>query len=268
MQAWRPVLLLALLMPGIAPAQGTSWSIHPALQDRWNLQFGLQVPTIRTDARLDSAAGRGTSVNFEDTLGLSNNKAMPVLLGMARLGERWRLEFEASSLHRSGSRTLDRTINWGNNSYTFGTTVASQFDSDIFRLSGGYSFVKSNVAELGVALGLHATDFSTSLSAPNLGAQRNDVIAPLPTIGVYGAYAFTPRWLLSGRVDYFSLNVDNYSGSLVNFNAGVDYRFARNFGVGLGYRHVDYQLSASNSRFTGDVNYRFSGPMFYLTGSF
>src|SRR6185295_18234301 len=113
------------------------------------------------------------------------------------------------------------------------TNVHSQFDSDIYRLSGGYSFLKDNKSELGATLGFHVTQFKTALSATGVGANSNDTLAPLPTVGLYGAYAFTPQWLLSGRVDYFSLNYNDYDGKLINFSAGVDYRFTRNFGVGL-----------------------------------
>ena len=37
------------------------------------------------------------------------------------------------------------------------------------------------------------------------------------TIGFYGSYALTPRWLLSGRVDFFSLNYNDYDGSLTAY---------------------------------------------------
>jgi opacity protein-like surface antigen len=50
--------------------------------------------------------------------------------------------------------------------------------------------------------------------------------------------------------------------------AGVDYRFTRNSGVGLAYRYVDYDLTATRSSFTGSVKYEFSGPMLYVIGSF
>ena len=103
---------------------------------------------------------------------------------------------------------------------------------------------------------------------PTSGRETADTLAPLPTIGFYGSYAFTPRWLLSGRVDFFSLKYNDYDGSLVNVMAAVDYRFARNFGVGLGYRYVDYDLDVTKSSFTGGIKYEFSGPMLYLIGSF
>ncbi len=136
------------------------------------------------------------------------------------------------------------------------------------RLSAGYSFVKNTQAELGGALGLHVTDFTMSLAGANVAKRTGDALAPLPTVGLYGSYALTPRWLLSGRADFFSFSHHDYDGSLVNLVAGVDYRFTRNFGIGLGYRYVDYDLDVTKSSFSGNVQYEFSGPVLYLAGSF
>ena len=260
---------IALGMSCVQFAAAQGWSVHPALTDRYSLQIGAYFPQADTTASLNGTGGRiGTSISFEDDLNLKDRKTVPAILGNMRLGEKWRLEAEYFSLHRSGARAVGRTINWGDQTYNVGTTVSSEFNSDIYRLSLGYSFIKDNQKELGAVLGLHVTDFSASLAAPVAGARTGDGLAPLPTVGLYGAYAFTPQWLLSGRVDYFSLNYNHYDGSLTNFNVGVDYRFTRNFGVGLAYRYVDYKVTATKPAYTGEMQYKFSGPMLYGVASF
>jgi hypothetical protein len=258
--------LLGAIACGGAAAQPV---VHPGLTDRWTLQLGAYAPKVDTTANLNGTGGVvNAAVSFEEDLNLSDRKTMPAILASVRLGERWRIEAEYFSLNRSGSRAISRTINWGDNVYAIGTVVSSSFDSDIYRLSGGYSFVKDGQREFGLALGLHVTDFATSLAAAGVGTSSSDALAPLPTIGVYGAYAFTPKWLLSGRLDYFSLKYEDYDGTLVNFSFGADYRFSRHFGAGLAYRHVDYDVDITKTKFTGNVNYKFKGPMFYLTTSF
>jgi hypothetical protein len=250
-------------------ACGSAWGQHPALTDRWSFQLGAYAPNTETNASLNGTGGIvNRSVSFEDDLNLADRPTMPTFLASVRLGQRWKIEAEYFSLHRSGARAVNRTINWGNNVYAIGTVVNSEFDSDIFRLSGGYSFIKSDMHELGVVLGLHVTDFSASLSAAGVGTQGGDALAPLPTIGLYGAYAFTPKWLVSARLDYFSLKYDEYDGKLLNFNVGVDYRFARHWAGGLGYRHVDYEVDATKTSYTGNVQYKFKGPLLYLNASF
>jgi hypothetical protein len=69
-------------------------------------------------------------------------------------------------------------------------------------------------------------------------------------------------------MDYFSMNYDEYDGSLINFTAGIDYRFSRHFGAGLAYRHVDYEVTVTKTKFNGGIEYKFTGPVFFVTTSF
>jgi len=268
--AWRTALAVSgMLVASVAGGADTSWKVHPYLTDKWSFQLGVYYPDVSTTARLDnSATGRGTEVDFEQDLDLTDRKALGNLFASVRLGERWRIEAEYFALNRSGTRAISKTINWGNITFPVNAAVSSSFDSDIYRLSAGYSFVKDNQKEFGAALGLFVTDFKASLATINLGSSASDALAPLPTVGVYGAYAFTPRWLISGRVDYFSLNYEQYDGSLTNVQAAVDYRFTRHFGVGLGYRYVDYSLDSSKSSWTGNIEYKFQGPTLFGIASF
>jgi hypothetical protein len=261
--------VLGISFSGLAVGQDANWAVHPALQDRWSFDLGAYSPNVKSSASLNGTRnGVGTTVNFEDTLGLSDHKTVGEILGRVRLGERWRIEGEYFSLNRSGSRAINQDINWGDNIYHIGTVVASEFNSNIYRLSVGYSFIKSTEGELGIVIGAHVTDFSTSLAADSVGTVRRDTLAPLPTVGLYGAYAFTPRWLLSGRGDVFGLNYGDYDGTLVNVKAGLDYRVSRHFGVGAGYRYVNYDVNMTKTKFTGNVSYEFNGPTVYATTSF
>ena len=270
-RAWLRAGLAAAGMAATVPAlaQQAGWTSHPALQDRWAFQLGVYSPKVNTTFRLNGSGGLvGTEVNAEEDLGLRERNDMPAFLASVRLGERWKVEFEYLSLERENARSLSRTINWGDNTYTFGTTVNSSFNTEIYRLSVGYSFVKDVQKEFGAVLGLHATDILARVAAGSVGADEGDVLAPLPTIGIYGAYALTPRWLLSGRVDFFSLEYEEYDGSLINTTLGVDYRIWRNLGVGAAWRYIDYDLGVTTSRFNGAIIYRFNGPLAYLVSSF
>ena len=108
-------------------------------------------------------------MNFENDLGFSDTKTVPAFLADVRLGERWKIEFEYIGLSRDSSVAINRTLNWGDRSYAIGEVVSSEFDSDVYRLSGGYSFIKDSQKELGVTLGLHVTDFKLGLAATGIG---------------------------------------------------------------------------------------------------
>jgi hypothetical protein len=234
-------------------------------------------PTIGSTARLDSNSGnRGVTVNFEQDLDLSDRKGTPYLTLGTRFGERWRIQFEYYTLNRNGTKTIDRQIDWGDTTFPIGATLETKFDSTIYRLTGGYSFIRTTEAELGFGFGFHTTDFKTQLSGQGTGAatgfgfqrEQHNELVPLPTIGLYGTYVFNPQFAFRGRVDWLSLNVDQYDGSLVNWLGAFDWRFAKNWVTGIGYRYVNYKVGISKSDFNGEVKYTFKGPTIYVWANF
>lgn len=265
-------------IPAITLATLSGSAFAEGLHDQFWGELSYFYPTINSTARLDATATArpGSSITLEDELDLADRKGTPYFsLGM-RIGQNWRIEFEYYKLDRSSSKTLTRNIDWGDSTYPVGVQVDSSFDTTVYRLTGGYSFYKTPVAEVGGALGLHVTDFKTALSGQASGPggtttfqrEANDALVPLPTLGLYGAYAFTDQFQVRGRVDYLTLKYDQYDGSLVNFLVAFDWRFSKNWGVGAGYRYVDYKLSADDPDFRGEVNYKFKGPTLFLTAGF
>jgi len=256
------------------------WSVAASAempQDRFWGGLEYFYPTISSTARIDATATArpGTEIKLEDELALSDRKGTPYVdLGM-RLGENWRIEFEYYSLKRDATKTTTRQIDWGDTSFPIGATLSTKFDSTVYRLTGGWSFIKNQQAEVGVSLGLHVTDFKTQVSGQGTGTagvgfqrEAQDALVPLPTIGLYGTYMFTPQLALHGRLDYLSLKYNDYDGRLTNLMASLDWRFAKNFGVGIGYRYVDYRLEATKTDFNGEVQYKFQGPTIFLNAAF
>lgn len=255
---------------------GAAWAEHP--QDVFWGELSYFYPEISSTARLDLTATQrpGTTIKLEDELDLDDRKSAPYLtLGM-RLGERWRLAFEYYVLNRSASKAIERQIEWGNTTYPVGAQIDTTFDTTIYRFSGGYSFVKEPMAEAGVSFGLHITDFTTALSGVGTGPggsvtvqrEARDTLVPLPTAGLYGTYRFSDQLALRGSVDFLSFKYDDFDGKLVNWMAAIDWRFAKNWGAGIGYRYVDYKLDAESTDFRGEINYKFKGPTIFLNAAF
>lgn len=262
-------LLAATLCAGSAYAEGPG--------DGFWFQLEYFYPTISSTARLDFPGTnlRGTEVRLEDDLGLSDRKGTPYLLAGMRIGENWRIELEYYRLQRSATLVIDKEIDWGDTTFPIGGTVSSKFDTDIYRLTGGWSFHRTPTAEAGLGFGLHMTDFKTQLSGQGSGpggvafqTEGSDQLVPLPTIGLYGSWVVADSWLVRGRIDYLSLSYEQYDGELINANATVSWRFAKNWGVGLGYRYVKYTVESTKSNFHGEVKYDFKGPTLFVEAAF
>jgi hypothetical protein len=123
---------------------------------------------------------------------------------------------------------------------------------------------------------VHVTDFLIALEGSgsvnggpvSTRRERQDKTVPLPTLGLYGAYAFAPSWEATGRLDLLSLKVRDYKGRLLNIQANLFYRFTPNVALGVGYRYDDYRLRANRDDWTGKVDYRFKGPQVVLDAGF
>lgn len=266
------LVLLSTTLPAVAQSDGGR------LNQRGWIQLGAFRPSIDSQIQYDkpSIGLTGTDLHLENELGLADRKTLPTLLLGGRLGERGRVEFEYFSLKRNASRTLEAEVTFGDTTYDATATINSEFSSKVYRLSAGYSFLKDEAAEAGVTLGVHVTDFLIALEgigsvnggASSVRRERQDKTVPLPTIGLYGAWAFAPSWEASGRLDVLSLKVREYKGTLLNAQANLFYRFNPNIALGLGYRYDDYRLKANRDDWTGRVEYTFKGPQVVLDAGF
>lgn len=263
-----------------------------SIEDRYWLEVQAFWPDIDTQVSISSASGkRGTDIDLESDLNLRDRKSLPAIYGGARIGDRWSVIGEYYQLNRSASTSAKRDIVFDDVTFTTGVDIASQFDTDVYRFAVGYSFIRNDKADVGVALGLHVTQFSVGLagqatvgttttptptgSSPaglspsaTFESRKRDALAPLPTIGLFGTYQVAPKWTVGGRVDYLSLKVSDYDGRLLNAQASVTYRLFKNVGIGAQYRFVDYDLGIEKERWNGDISYQFKGPALFLQAAF
>ena len=270
MKASAKRLALAMLLAAIAPAQAAEGvPSHPALNDRFYFALGAYWPETTTSLQVNSARlGVGANIDFENALGLSNDKAVSNFIARWRFGRRWRLEAEYFELNRGGSRSLERDIQFGDLVFPVSAQVTSQFDLADLRVSLDYSFFKTLDKEVGVGLGLHAVAYDASLSANLVGTQQEDVAAPLPVLTLYGQFALTERWAVAARVSRLSLSYDKYDGSLTALEIDVLYQPFRHVGFGIGERSLDIKLDVTDGNRQRRFKQALEGPLFFMNVSF
>jgi hypothetical protein len=242
---------------------------HPALTDRFVFELGAYYSNASTSASLGpSGGGTGVVVDFENTLGLEDRNVSAIAGFSWRMSERWRLEVEYFSLDRDATRTLAADVTWGDQTFTAGSTVNSSFDFSDLRVGVGYSFFKTRDKELGVGAGLHVSGIKTRLESSGIGTETTDVLAPLPVLSLYGAFALTNEWAVRARLDWLSLNYDIYSGDFRTMGFDVLYRPFRNVGFGLGLRSYVLDVEVDDTQWHGRARTVFTGPTAFVTVSF
>jgi hypothetical protein len=242
---------------------------HRLLNDTFRVTVGGFYAESNTAARLSSSTGGvGVDVNFEDTLGLEARKPVGEFAAYWRFAERWRVDVDYFRLNRSATRQLSADLAWGDQTFTAGTTVNSNVQISDLRAALGYSFFRRTDKELGVGLGLHTLGFKASIDAAGVGGRTESVTAPLPFIGLYGAFALTDTWALTVRADWLSLAYDKYSGGIRASAIDVVYQPFKNVAFGVGLHSLNLRLDVDNPNSKFQARVALQGPAAFMSVSF
>jgi len=253
------IAALTLAVPQVA------WAETPS--DRAWLNVGVFHAHINSHLRLgnESLGTEGTDVDFEKDLGLDSSRWMPRAKFGIRFLKRFRFEGEDFQLTRGRDFLIKRDLIIDDTLYPVAADVHTHFGTNIFRIAVGYSLVRKNNAEFGLAIGAHVSRAKIGIEA--LGGaleEHHSKSAPLPNVGLYGNAKLWGPVTLQGNVEAFKLKVGNYKGALLAGQLGLNYRIVKNVGVGLGYRYAHYKVRARTNSWDGTLWYNYSGPTAYL----
>jgi hypothetical protein len=268
----RLAFLMALAMVPATQAQAQS------ADRRYWLQGMVFHPSVDTTAAV-SVPGAGVDnedLDFEQTFRFPQRETLPSITAGARLGKNWRVVGEAYRLDRRRTAILDEEVNFDGVTYPVNAEVTGRFGSDIFRLTAGYSFVNTPKIEVGAALGAHLTSFVVSLEGngsvagqtATLTARQRRVLAPLPTVGLYGEWRPAKGWVVAAKADALSIKIDDITGKLLNLQASASYEIVRDLAIGVSWRRVRYRLDVDRDNWSGRLRYRFDGPAAFLEWRF
>ena len=139
----------------------------------------------------------------------------------------------------------------------------------IYKLAYTWSFMQKDRGYLGLTAGLYIADFGMSLTAQAIGERESsDVTAPLPVVGLRGQYDITEKLSFRASAEIFSLDYEEYDGSLYDFYAGLDYQLFEHVAIGLGVNSVEFEIGIAKENFTGDLDWRYDGGLLFVKFDF
>ena len=250
--------ILVLASPS-APAQ-TSDIEH------FSLSLGVFVTDRNTNARLDgNIPDSGTDINLESDLGLDSSTSAFRVDGYVRFNEKHRIDFSAFDLSRSASKRIQENIVWDGSTYPIDTVVSTNFDLSIYKLAYTWSFLQRDQGYLGVTAGLYVADTGSKLAATSIGSVTSEgITAPLPVVGLRGRYDFNSRWSFRASAEVFAIDYSDYSGSLYDVYAGLDYRIARHWSVGVAFNAVKFNVAVAKESYNGDLDWKYDGGLLFV----
>ncbi|MDH3671023.1 MAG: hypothetical protein OES46_07630 [Gammaproteobacteria bacterium] len=238
--------------------------------ERFAINVGTFVTDNNTEMRLDATSGAlGTTLDFEDQLGLDEDEDVTRLDGFWRYGKRSRLDFSFFTIDRDANRPVTLTINWGDETFTAGTPLRTQWELDITKLAYTYSFVRNPKLDVGITGGFHVMDIRARLTDSTTGDfDEGDETAPLPVIGARVAYRFTPEWVFTASSEWFGIEADDIDGRLLDTRIGIEHNTFKNVGFGGGFNTMDFDLDSDDKGDSGSFDMTYEGFQIYAKAYF
>lgn len=249
------------------------------VEDKFVLRVGGYLTDFKTDANVGTGGVFGTLIRLEETLGIQDDKSVARLDGFYRFNERHSLDFGLWSFKREGLARIDEQIEFDGNVFDIGVDLASKFDTSWLRVGWRFSVLRTERGEAGFSAGISAYEFdfgiagqatvSDGMGGTVLQAVRaeDDLLTPVPTVGMFISYAFKPRLILLARADFLDVEVGDLEVSLLDTRLLIEWYFSRHVGFGVGTNSTEIQV-----RDTGDdpfsVDYLQRGLLGYFTFAF
>jgi hypothetical protein len=190
---------ILLFLPVLAEAQGY----------RVELEGRYWMPNLTAEAKF-SRYGLGTDVNLKEELDLENKNFPYGRLTLAT-GPNSRLTLGYMKIDYSADTRVERTFDFGGETFTFGTRVVGDLKANYLRFGWVYQFINLEGGKFKLGTLLEAKGFwgDVSVAAPELNPQIKASysyttwlptlgvaldINPVPWLNFYGEISGQPAW--------------------------------------------------------------------------
>jgi hypothetical protein len=248
------------------------------LTDPFYVALGTYILESDTEVRLDGDTTNGTPVDWERALGDDGDQTRFRIDGYWRFADRHKMRFLWFNSATSNSRSLEDEIEWGGVTYPVDAEIKAESNFDIYEIAYEYAFLKRENYELSGTIGLHWTTMSLALEGeasivggePHTGSVRKEgsVDLPLPVFGLRGLWNLTHDFWIDASVQYFTLSIDEYDGSVTDWRAAFLWQPNKWVGLGAGYNQFNVDVDLDKDRFKGQLDWTYKGPMIFYSIAF
>ena len=230
---------------------------------------------VRVDGETTNVTG--SDVNFDDTFGIGDFDRFRAEASW-RIAPRHLLRAMYFQNNRRATRSLDRDVTFRDETFPIGVTVNARSELTVAQLSYEYAFLRRENYELAGGIGVHYVDMGlgldATLSSQGGSASRNldedaATQAPLPVVGLRGLWRLPHDFYISAQVQYFYLQLDPYSGSLIDLKASLVWQCTDHVGVGIGYNDFGFRFDIEDAHdFDGRLRWDYGGAIAFATVMF
>ena len=221
------------------------------LFDKFNFSVQGSWVGISTEIGLDSEElGEGTTLNFEDDLGLSSGEGIPSLAFEWQIARKHRLAVRWQDISRDSTAQALTDIEWGDEFFPINAQVTLAFDLTQFFIDYTYyPWVKEKWA-VGFGLGIRWMDLSAELKLEEEtigeGGDKLSQGVPLPYIYFEYRRMFSEHWRFIAGLGWLSLTIDDISGGNYVGRASIEYLAGKRWSFGGAFNFSNANVDVEN----------------------
>jgi hypothetical protein len=214
----------------------------------------------------------GDVVNLEDDYGLDDVIDQARMEFDIRMRNRNHLRVDYFKMDRFGEVLATNAAQVGDFDIAVGDRIRTKFDWRVLSLTYTYSLFKGERFEAGAGIGAHIVETKYEISEPGtISREQLSDANPFGTIAVNGAFRISKRWSITGRAQAFTLDrrkKKGYEATMQDFHGDIQYRWRKNFAVGLGYTSMFAEFIDDSTGQPFEFNMDTSGPELFFRASF
>jgi hypothetical protein len=262
----KTIAIFCVLFSSAAQAQTDGFE-----DARVEVRLGSQTFTsFTTRLRLDSETlGVGTELELEEDLAVDDKTGVARLDGVLRFGRRHALTMSYYDINREGTRSISREIHVDDSVFPINTALTTEFEQEIVKAAYRFRFMDKDRGNLAFSAGLHVMTFTTLMRTQNgLITEQNETTAPLPVIGLQGAYKLGGKWNLNGALEIFDVQTGDLQGTFSDFIVAVEHQTLDHFAFGFALNRLGLGFEAGDDDFSGRLDIDFDAGLLYVKGHF
>lgn len=234
---------------------------------RFTVNVALNYAKFNSEMRVTGPKGvLGATLNFEDLLGLDENKFIPSFNAEYSFTRHSGIYAEYYAIFRDAKFDITEEFEYGD---VFipedGGVLRVFFNTQIWSVGYMYSFINSKKASLSVFANIFILGFKTGIDVDRQNvSERLNFTAPLPSFGYKFSYEVAPKLRFAASHSFFFIEIGGFAGNINNLNLSLDYEINSWLRAGLGYAVFNLDLSINENSFTGDFFINYKGPTIYI----
>jgi hypothetical protein len=208
-------------------------------------------------------------VGLEDNLGLPGKRAFLTAVFIHRITPASGIYVNYYGINRTEDHETEQDIIFHSDTIPAGTKSKVFFNTQVVSMGYLLSLKQDPNAFLGAYFNLYVMRLKTGVYS-DIGNIDTEVsfAAPLPNFGLVAMFRLNSWLHLEGNVGFFSLKMDDFDGTLFDFNMSLNFKPLHWLGLSVSYQEFDIRVGFPFESIYTTVDYNFRGPAVGLNFTF